>query len=560
MTYAVVVIYAVALGGLIKEDACMKTIAVLTNGGDTCALNASLRSIRDNAYHAGYKKIYGVKRGYQGLLDGWIVDITHKEIDPRIGGSCLGSLRTSPTKLVERESSYEIDRTRCRKMAECLSDYRIDVLVVIGGDGTLQATTMFQEWCDQERASQRFRPFEFIGFLKTIDNDIRTYTVFKGIEVSLCPGFPSAVKKIASCAEDLRVTARTAERAFSIETMGRDAGWLAAAATFGGAEILLVPEHLKLWYELTGDEDLAGKKPTSLEVTNKVMGALVDEITDFYVKNRNVLIAVAEGFEPAVEVEEVESFARIIGNLYGPRKKVGATELVTMLVAPVLEYYFWCLSRICTLRYDEIELAALIEQVIDEGRKQPVGQKYHKAMKSSEHPLRKWNVKNKLRTTLGLAEEGTDVVSEEDNSRSTQKRGSETKEGFERTPLILPPYEFEIRPHRTDYLPRSGPPSSYDYRLATVLGQKVGRMLLDEIREFGAVPALKEVVPYRQLSLDVIRTISIDEIRTQNFGSIDYFDQRSPLQVSERITNLFRTIMTGPTDLEQAIGETETLS
>ena len=123
----------------------MKTLAILTNGGDTCALNASIKSIRDNAYRAGFKKIYGIRRGYQGLVDGWIDDITHREIDPRIGGSCLGSLRTSPTERVE-DGKYVVVGERCRVMAQCLSDYRIDVLVVIGGDGTLQSTRMFQAW------------------------------------------------------------------------------------------------------------------------------------------------------------------------------------------------------------------------------------------------------------------------------------------------------------------------------------------------------------------------------------------------------------------------------
>lgn len=61
----------------------VKTLAILTNGGDTCALNASIRSIGDNAYKAGYKKIYGIRRGYQGLIDGWIDDITDERINPR---------------------------------------------------------------------------------------------------------------------------------------------------------------------------------------------------------------------------------------------------------------------------------------------------------------------------------------------------------------------------------------------------------------------------------------------------------------------------------------------
>jgi 6-phosphofructokinase len=513
----------------------MKTLAILTNGGDTCALNASIRSIRDNAYDAGWKKIYGIRRGYQGLVDGWIEDITHKEIDPRIGGSCLGSLRVSPTKKSPVSDSkqptagkedipYGIDNQRCEEMATFLSDYKIDVLVVIGGDGTLQATKMFQGWVQQNQASRKFRPFEIMGFLKTIDNDIRTYTHFEGVEVSLCPGFPSAVKKIASCTEDLRVTARTAERAFSIETMGRDAGWLAAATTFGGAEILLVPELTKIWSSLK-------QRPILYE--------LVESIADFYAKNRNVLIAVAEGFEPAQDFKGLKAFNDVIHELYGTRKKVGATELVSLLVSPVLEYYFQALSNLISYadREHKIDPATKkrknssadqrIDRVVNETKKSGSGIKYAERVTNSEgHPLKDWDVKERLKAVL------------------------EAKNG---KTLAGPPYQFEIRPHRTDYLPRSGPPSSYDYRLATVLGEKIGLMLVRN--EFGAVPALAQVVPYDELTLKVIKTVQIQEIMTLNFGSKDYFDNEFPFQVSKRITDFFRTILSGPEDLEEAISD-----
>jgi 6-phosphofructokinase len=597
----------------------MKTLAILTNGGDTCALNASIKSIRDNAYHAGYKKIYGIRRGYQGLVDGWIEDITHKEIDPRIGGSCLGSLRVSPTDkemekvlffslpskceteldqgnppeelvtelaanqvkvdgaesikittvkpgasweakilgsetlyIIKKENSlsvkrkqYTINEDRCKKMAARLKDYRIDVLVVIGGDGTLQATKMFQDWVNQQKIFREFREFEIIGFLKTIDNDIRTFTTFRGVEMSLCPGYPSAVKKIVSCVEDLRVTARTAERAFSVETMGRDAGWLAAAATFGGAEILLVPEQMELWEKLNKDN----KQLKGLGKQKHILHTLVDEIANFYTKNRNVLIAVAEGFEPLVPFEEVEKFNQMIKDLYGPRKKVGATELITLLVSPILELYFQGYS-------DFQRQARDLHSFLEETKKSKAYEWYKAKVEDDKkkHPLKGWDVFEKLQAALQRNDENQS--SKEDVP--TEKRGPSGKgKDRERISPSATPYQFEIRPHRTDYLPRSGPPSAYDYRLATVLGQKVGRMLIEH--EYGAVPALDQVVSYDELTLDQIKTVRIDEIRTLNFGSTDYFDEEFPLQVSRRITSFFRTILTGPTDLEEAIQETPTL-
>ena len=80
-------------------------------------------------------------------------------------------------------------------------------------------------------------------------------------------------------------------------------------------------------------------------------------------------------------------------------------------------------------------------------------------------------------------------------------------------------------------------------------------MLID--KEFSSVPALEQVVPYGALSLDVIKTVGIGEIRTLSFGSKDYFDSEFPLQVSNRITNFFRTILTRPKDLEEAIHQSQ---
>ncbi len=561
----------------------MRTVGILTNGGDTCALNASIKSIRDNVYRAGYKKIYGIRRGYQGLIDGSIDDITHREIDVRIGGSCLGSLRTSPTDWVSEEKRHKISEERCLQMAECLSDYNIDVLVVIGGDGTLQSTRSFQTWVRQKHEEGGFREFEIIGFPKTIDNDIQTFTNFEGIPISLCPGFPSAVKKIVSCIEDLRVTVRTAERAFTVETMGRDAGWLAAAASFGGAEIVVLPEHVAIYGR---KKDLNRQQSReSLEVSRRLMLDLTDQIEYFYRNNRNVLIAVGEGFDPCVKIKEYQDYKTLIEGLYGSRKKVGANELVAMLVSPALRYYFWCLSQLCGHKRKPDHVRANINKIIQISEKAAspevrnlFGEYEKKVKRGDDHPLHEWIIRDHLLKALGVsagdhgpserscdgsgnpcAHPGGSGNGAGDESEGSENGGASGPEEV-RSPLTVPPYKFEIRPHRTDYLPRSGPPSSYDYKLATVLGQKVGEMVLDENRSFGAVPTLEQVVPYDQLSLDVVKTVQINEIETLRFENLKYFlDEEKLFQVSPRITNFFRTIMSGPESLDDAIEQTPTV-
>lgn len=214
----------------------MQTMAILTNGGDTCALNASVEAIRQVAIRRGFVKIIGVKGGYHGLLYQ-----THERLDSAIekerGGSILGSLRESPVKFVNGNPT--IDEDKATSMVETLREYGVDVLVVIGGDGTLQATKMFHRWVQ----GRQHHEFDIIGFPKTIDNDIRTKTTFEGIEVSLCPGYPTAVRNIAQATRDIRTTARSAHRVFGVETMGRDAGWLAGAALLGGPDFILIPEY-----------------------------------------------------------------------------------------------------------------------------------------------------------------------------------------------------------------------------------------------------------------------------------------------------------------------------
>lgn len=517
----------------------MKTLAILTNGGDTCALNASIKSIRDSAYCVGYKKIYGVRRGYQGLLDGTLEDITHREIDVKIGGSCLGSMRMSPTK--KNGGSYKADESACDRMARTLAEYSIDVLVVIGGDGTLQATRMFQDWVAANKGAAGFRTFELLGFLKTIDNDIRSHTFFRGIEVSLCPGFPSAVKKIVTTVEGLRTTARTAERAFCVETMGRDAGWLAAAASFGGAEVVLTPELLDFYRrEFTGDVDQ--------NLFDRIWSRIADLVVSFYRHNRNVIVAVAEGFNPPADFEEFRKLRTTIQNLYGPRKQVGATELVAMSLNPVLDLYFWCLSRLGGHGLTQASVRTRIASLL--ALKEEEHTEYARAMKSEGHPLKQWSLENKLLEGFGI-----------DNNVSRSGTAPAPAVGntlgryvdWDRTPECFPPYHFEIRPHKTDYGPRSGAPSAYDYRLATVLGWKVGELL--EASRFGVVPCLSEVVRYERLDTRSVITVKIEDIQTLRFESDDYYDLYT-LNVSDEITDFFRTVTSGPQNLDEAIADT----
>jgi 6-phosphofructokinase 1 len=213
-----------------------KTLAILTGGGDTCALNSSIESVRNRASMLGFK-VYGIRYGWKGLLgEGNVVDLSQRPFDGSYGGTALGSSRTNPFP------SKKNPESRVPQVLENLKRYKIDVLVSIGGDDTNGAAKRLYET----------EGIPVIGFPKTIDNDLRTRTMhsWKGTEIEavLCPGFPSAALAISDFASRIKTTAESHNRIMVLEVMGRDAGWLTGTASFGGAELGLIPE-----YEMTQD-------------------------------------------------------------------------------------------------------------------------------------------------------------------------------------------------------------------------------------------------------------------------------------------------------------------
>lgn len=207
-----------------------KTLAILSGGGDTPAINSSIEAVRNRATMLGFK-VYGILRGWKGLLgEGEVVDLTHKPYNPLYGGTALRSSRTNPFP------SKKNPEDRVPQVMRNLKRYGIDVLVTIGGDDTNGAAKRLYE---QEG-------IPVIGFPKTIDNDLRTLTwhEFNGqkVDAVTCPGFPSAALGIADFATRLKTTAESHSRIMVMEVMGRDAGWLTGTATFGGSTIALIPE------------------------------------------------------------------------------------------------------------------------------------------------------------------------------------------------------------------------------------------------------------------------------------------------------------------------------
>jgi 6-phosphofructokinase 1 len=239
-----------------------KTIAILSGGGDTPAINSSIEKIRNRALILGFK-VYGIRQGWKGLLgEGDIVDLSNQPYNGVYGGTALFSSRTNPF------SADKNSENRVSQIIRNVKRYKIDVLITIGGDDTNGAAKRLYE---QEG-------IPVIGFPKTIDNDLKTKTIhfYKGkeIEAVLCPGFPSAAFRVSKMIRHLRSTNESHRRVMVVEVMGRDAGWLTGSALFGGAELSLIPE-----YEMSQE-----RKERFFEV-----------VKQRYNEKKNLVIAVSEG-------------------------------------------------------------------------------------------------------------------------------------------------------------------------------------------------------------------------------------------------------------------------
>jgi ATP-dependent phosphofructokinase / diphosphate-dependent phosphofructokinase len=241
-----------------------KTLAILSGGGDTPAINSSIEAVRNRASCLGYQ-VYGIRHGWKGLLgDGDVLNLSQQTYNGVYGGTALRSSRTNPFP------SGKNPENRVPQILRNIERYKIDVLVSIGGDDTNGAAKRLYET----------EGIPVIGFPKTIDNDLRTFTKhhYQGqtIDSVVCPGFPSAVKGVMEYAARIRTTAESHSRIMVIEVMGRDAGWLTGGAAYGGAELALVPE---------------------VEMTRERKEAFFDKVKEMYLNSakKSLVIAVSEG-------------------------------------------------------------------------------------------------------------------------------------------------------------------------------------------------------------------------------------------------------------------------
>lgn len=194
----------------------MNTIGILTSGGDAPGMNSAIRAAVRSALNNGMR-IKGIRNGYDGLMKGDIYEMNVSSVADIIhkGGTILGTARSSDFTSKEGQE----------RAAQILSDYGIEGLIVIGGDGSFKGAKALSDL-----------GIKTVGIPGTIDNDMG-YTDFT-------IGFFTAMETVSDAIGKLRDTSSSHGRAVVVEVMGRNCGDLALySGLAGGAESIIVPEH-----------------------------------------------------------------------------------------------------------------------------------------------------------------------------------------------------------------------------------------------------------------------------------------------------------------------------
>lgn len=193
----------------------LRTLGILTGGGDCPGLNAVVRAAAHRCMQRG-ARLVGYKDGWEGVLSGSSLVLDRQAVKGilPLGGTVLGTSRTDPLVLPDG----------VERMRRTLEDDGVEGLLVVGGDGTLSAS-----------AELKKQGFQVVGVPKTIDNDLSaTDTTF---------GFDTAVGIATEAIDRLHTTAEAHNRVIVVEVMGHHTGWIAAySGIAGGADVILVPE------------------------------------------------------------------------------------------------------------------------------------------------------------------------------------------------------------------------------------------------------------------------------------------------------------------------------
>lgn len=251
----------------------IKTVGVLTSGGDAPGMNAAIRAVVRTGIYYGFK-VFGIKKGYVGLINGDMTEMSLRSVSDIIhrGGTILQTARCP-------EFNTEEGLAKAMKMSKV---FGLDAIVVIGGDGSFRGARDLSK-----------KGMKVIGIPGTIDNDIGStdYTI----------GYDTVLNTVQDAIDKIRDTAYSHERCSVLEVMGRHAGYIALnVGIAGGAEVVLLPEQ-------------------SVNINSDVIKPIIEG------RNRgkkHYVVIIAEGVGGAIEIAKeiqektgIEARATILGHI-----------------------------------------------------------------------------------------------------------------------------------------------------------------------------------------------------------------------------------------------------
>ena len=281
-------------------------VVVGQSGGPTAVINSSVAGVYAAAKKLGVNKVYGMVHGIEGFLqdkicdlDEYLADETGIELLKRTPSAFLGSCRFKMPKIEGHEEVYE-------KVFEIMEKHDIECLFYCGGNDSMDTVKMLSDYAAAHGKSQRF-----VGVPKTVDNDLPI--------TDHCPGYGSAAKYIAtSMKEIIRDNSSFGVQKPTVcivEIMGRNAGWLTAAAA------------------LSRGSDCEG--PDAIYLPERVfdMDAFMDKVKELAAKKSSVVIAVSEGVQIADGRFVCELGREVAVDAFGHKQMSGTAVILAQKVA-----------------------------------------------------------------------------------------------------------------------------------------------------------------------------------------------------------------------------------
>lgn len=330
----------------------VKTIGILTSGGDAPGLNAAIRAVARTAMDEYGIKVIGIQNGYRGLIEGTGHVMTPYEVTGILtrGGTILGTSREKPFK--QKIPNAETGRLPVESIKRQYKKWGLDCLVVLGGNGTNTTGALLAQ-----------EGLNVIGLPKTIDNDL--------VCTDVTFGFHTAVSVATEAIDRLHTTAHSHNRIMVIEVMGHKAGWLGLyAGIAGGGDVILIPEIPYNVASIAKHLDARCKDGKTFSIVVVAEGARSKEealLDKKAFKKARANMGMSIGYRVAKELEEatgLESRVTVLGYLQRggtpvPFDRVLATRLGVEAAHRLAQKEFGCMiaiqnDQICTVSLQEV--------------------------------------------------------------------------------------------------------------------------------------------------------------------------------------------------------------